>query len=541
MAFILIMPYVFLGSGVYLPVSDNMDSNLAWWKMLKESGSIWKDWNHEVPGMIIQSPRFTYPSGLNLEALLYYFFPILPAYMINKLLIFGIGFGSFYFWLRLQSHERIPFLVQIGFSLLWASLAFYIHRGISIAALPALVGIFQLFLSSSGNWKYLIGLIAYAFYSKLVLAGFYFWIGLLLWVTWKCIVTRKIFGLAIFGLFILMGTWLVLEYQLIRGLFLNPNFESHRIDFSYDFGIWVNQWPWEFFLSGDQNGVYYSPLYLFIIVCLLIWAKISNPFYQKGLRFFLMFLSLSILLAILSSSGLLAVLGKWIPVLASFNLLRFEYWIPFLLFASLFFLWRSKAFAGFRVLLPLLLLMNIFVYQYEWRYWINDYFPLLSQKVLSYQEYYSEKEFGELKEFIGEDVSSKRFLHFNIPPAVSAYNGLISLDGYLQVYDRKHKMEVFEVIQDELAKDNSLRRHFYNWGNKCYFQNAQFPDDYFMYKWREEDVLIEPDYDYVYLKEVLKADYILSALPVSSSNFKLLKVFEGTHSAWRIHLYELDR
>ncbi|XFE77029.1 DUF6044 family protein [Algoriphagus halophilus] len=54
-------------------------------------------WNTPVEGMLIETPRFSYPSGFNVEMVLYEFFPHLNAYMINKALIIIIAFFHFAF------------------------------------------------------------------------------------------------------------------------------------------------------------------------------------------------------------------------------------------------------------------------------------------------------------------------------------------------------------------------------------------------------------------------------------------------------------
>lgn len=536
---ILLLPYLIRGEDVYLPVTDNMDSNLAWWKTLKDQGLIWSEWNTTVEGMLIENPRFTFPSGWNLEAVLYYLFPIWIAYAFHKFLILFFGMFAMLFWIRSQDHLNPSLKMKIALALLWATLSNYIHIGISMAALPMVVGVFQRLLKDDIKWTYFFLLLLYIFYSKLFLAGMYYLPGLFVWFLCFSIRNRRVSWPSLAALVLLGLGWLVQEKNMIRGLFFNPGFHSHREEFSYDFGIWVNQWPWEFIWSGDQNGIHYSPLYLILCVFFLLVADGFEHKSRLSFIYFRLVLGISLVLSILSFSDGLALLGSILPVLASLNLLRFEYWIPFLLFASFYYAWQESGFRGRKILVPFLLIVNIFVYQYEWRYWINDSIPLLKQRVPTFKGYYAQQTYGELKEYLREDISQKRFIHFNIPPAVSSFNGLNCFDGYFPVYNRSHKTVVYQVIKNELKKDVSLQKHFLEWGNKCYFQNAQYPDDYFMYKWRDEPPLMEPDYDYQYLKEELQVDYVLSALPVVSKKLKLLKVFENKDSAWRIHLYEL--
>ncbi|WBL41259.1 DUF6044 family protein [Algoriphagus halophytocola] len=536
---LLLLPYFIFGKDVFLPVSDNMDSNLAWYKMLKDQGKIFTSWNTPVQGMMVELPRFSFPSGYNLEMLLYALFPFFKAYILNKALIIIIAFFSFRYWLRGQELVLRNTYLEVFLCLLWASLAFYPHRGISIAALPAVIQVFTLLLNGKASKNSILILLGYAIYSMFALAALYFMLGILIWLIFACIIERKIHLPALLAWCFLWGLFLLQDFQLIRGYFLNPDFVSHRGDFTYDFGIWIQHYPWDFFSSGDQNGVHYTPVYMVFLIGLCLYSGYKKLMSKKGLLFLVLLLGISMLLSILSITGNVNLIGRIVPQLGSLNLLRFEYWIPFLMVASIINFWSKLKFRWSEYVITVLLMINIFAYQYEWRYGINTHLQVLEQKVPTYKSYFAEAQFDQLTGFLGDGSEQALFINFNLPPAVATFNGLKTFDGYVQVYGKAHKQKVFQVIEAELEKDQSLKAHFLNWGNKCYFQNAQYPDDYFMYKWREEEPLSEPDFDYQYLKKELQVDYILSALPVVSDQMNLLKVFENEHSAWRIHLYEL--
>lgn len=537
---ILLFPYLILGENVFLPVTDNMDSNLAWWNSLKKSNSLFSTWNSQAPGMLLENPRFVYPSVWSVEGLFYSFFPVLIAYMLLKGAIFLSAYYSFRYWLKSQANLTLDGYLIPFLSLIWASMAFYVHRGIGIAALPLVVSVFQQLIDGKWRYSFAVFLIGYAFFSKLVLTGLYIWTGLLIWLIWEMLEKKKKPHLGLLGLAVLLGIWIIQEYQLIRGLFFNPGFQSHREDFSYDFGIWAHQLPWDFFLAGDQNGVHYSPILVLITLGLGWVANKQSLLFSIGKKSALLIMGIACSLSLLSFSSFASSLGKIIPVLSSLNLYRFEYWIPFLLFVSLIYWWAILDFRFNRLLIPVILIVNMFMYQYEWRYWINDYLNILPQQVPSFQSYYAEKQWEEIKQWIQAEDSTSRILHFNIPPAVSSFNGMNTLDGYLQVYPRHKKDQVYRVTFQELQKDPSLEQHLMQWGNKCYFQNAQFPDDYFMYKWREEVPLKEPEYDYSYLKDALGATHILAALPVQTNQLQYIRTFEHPESAWKVYLYRIE-
>lgn len=539
---LIILPYLISAGDVYIPVTDNMDSNVAWWKSMKDSKTLFVDWDKPVPGMLLENPRFTYPSVWSEEGLIYASLPIFWGYVILKSLIFLFAYYGFRFWIRRQKDLNIANQLEPFICLLWGSLAFYVHRGIGIAALPLVVGIFQDFFRGQSKGQYYWYLIVYAFFSKLTLTGLYVWVGLAVWWFWILVDKRRPkSGFAPFWALSSMAlAWSIQEHQLIHGLFFNPGYISHRQDFSYDFGVWANQMPWDFILSGDQNGVFYSPFYLVAIVFFALISLKNAPSFRKGRTNLILIASIALLLSIISIFGLGDFLGGLLPLFSSVNLFRFEYWIPFLLFSTFVYWWEASRFRFKIPIISFFLTLNILAYQYEWRYLINSYLHILPQRVPTFNEYYSTEQWEEIQEKLVKDSKNPKILHFNIPPAVSAFNGLKSLDGYIQIYSQEKKSQTYKVVQKELEKDPSLRDHLLKWGNKCYFQNAQYPDDYFMYKWRAEDPLDEPDFDYQYLRDSLGATHILSALPIITHQLRFVEKFEDESSAWNVYLYSLD-
>lgn len=537
---ILILPYLILGESVSIPVTDNLDSNLAWWKAMQDSETLFSSWEQPVPGMLIENPRFAFPSVWSVEGMVYAIFPVFWGYVFLKGCIFFIGYYSFRFWIGLQSKLGIPAFYKSFLPLIWASLAFYIHRGIGIAALPCVVGIFQEFFRGKNNLQFYLILMGYGFFSKLTLTGIYVWIGLFAWMIWVGVKQKRMLIHPLKALLILLLIWIIQEHQLLRGLFFNPDFQSHREDFSYDFGIWADQMPWNYFLNGDRVAVFYSPVYLILIFFFGWMAEKNTPAFLLGVQTALIGIIGSVLLSILSFSEFTSWFGGISKVLSSLNFNRFGYWIYFLLFATLICWWSAANFRFSKLLIPVLLGLNVFVYQYEWRYWINSYFDILPQRVPTFQEYYARDQWKSIREILENETNNPSVVHFNIPPAVSAFNGLKSLDGYLQIYPREKKYQVYRVVTAELDKDPSLKDHLLKWGNKCYFQNAQYPDDYVMYSWRNEAPLLEPEFDFQYLRDSLGATHVLSALPVLTNHLRFVKKFEDESSAWNVYLYSLD-
>src|SRR5690606_34913134 len=92
--FLVMFPYIWKGQDLQVNVWDNLDSNVVWYKMVKDQGKIFAGPQVMVEGFVTQSPRFSYPSGWNVELLWVYFFDVFTAHWLNKLLILAIGFAS---------------------------------------------------------------------------------------------------------------------------------------------------------------------------------------------------------------------------------------------------------------------------------------------------------------------------------------------------------------------------------------------------------------------------------------------------------------
>src|SRR5690606_7313613 len=132
------------------------------------------------------------------EAFLYFLFPTFTAYWVNKLLIIICAFGGM---LLLFSHylERKRCEV-ILISLLWATLAFNPHIGISVAGLPILVWSFYKLRSKEKVWLSLLLIIVYSFYSSVVLVGFFILLLLAILLIYWRFVDGRFSGWAVIGM-----------------------------------------------------------------------------------------------------------------------------------------------------------------------------------------------------------------------------------------------------------------------------------------------------------------------------------------------------
>ena len=85
-----------------------------------------------------------------------------------------------------------------------------------------------------------------------------------------------------------------------------------------------------------------------------------------------------------------------------------------------------------------------------------------------------------------------------------------------------------------------LASHFDDWGNKCYLQNATYPDMFDLYKWRQADPIKQLNFDFMQLKQDLMVEYLLSSVPIEDKRLELVELFLDQGSAWDIYLYSIN-
>ena len=544
--FLVMLPYIWKGQDVQVNVWDNLDSNVVWYKMLKDQGKVFAGPETMVHGFVTETPRFSYPSGWNVEAVLYFLLPPFAAYWLNKMLIIMGAFGGmFLLFLHHLGGKRSE---AVFIALLWATLAFNPHIGISVAGLPLLVWSFYNLRKKDKIWLSLFLVIFYSFYSSVVLVGFFVLLLLIILVVYWRFVDGEFSRWAITGMAFMAAGYLLQEKNLFHFLFLQSDFVSHRQEMDYRYNAFSNKTPWFFIKNGDHNSVFYWWGYVLGFGGTLVYLLSTGSRWlstkmipRKGLLMFAV--GFTVLVPFLSSfltwERTSNLAGEILPAIHSFNLTRIAFPLPFFMFVVL-----AYGIIGMRVrykkaVLSVLLGINIFVYQFEWRNWLNDYFQVLDYQIPSYRQYYAENQFDEIKEFLGPEWNEFKIGSINLPPAVSAYHGFKGIDGYLPLYDLNYKHRFNGIIKEELAKDDGLFEHFAYWGNKCYLQNATYPDVFDAYKWKGLYPIEVLDFDFALLQASFEVDYLFSAVEVHHKNLQLLKSFVDDDSAWDVFVYEV--
>lgn len=100
-------PYVIYGEDVHIRVHDNMDSNIVWYKVLAESGSIFTLTDVQLPYAIDGLPRSALPSAFDAALWLYVLFEPITAYTISQTIMrFAAFFGMYLLLTRFVVKKR---------------------------------------------------------------------------------------------------------------------------------------------------------------------------------------------------------------------------------------------------------------------------------------------------------------------------------------------------------------------------------------------------------------------------------------------------
>ena len=165
--------------------------------------------------------------------------------------------------------------------------------------------------------------------------------------------------------------------------------------------------------------------------------------------------------------------------------------------------------------------------------------------MMTMDNYYSPKLFNDIKKWIGKDQSTYRLGSIGLHPAVPAYNGFYTIDGYSNFYSLEHKLDFRTIIEPEIKNNKHLLYKFDAWGNRCYLFSLELLD-----KWNHRDYIIAKDTNILINKlnynfnkmQSMGCEYIISTVRINllnNPNLILKKQFIHSSSPYSIFLYEL--
>jgi hypothetical protein len=531
-------PLFILQENAHIRVHDNLDSNLAWYKVLAKSGQMFGDVDAVIPQIINGVPRNAFGTEYSIIVWLYALFPTMIAYGLSQALTRVVAFIGMY--LLLKKHflpgEGWGFL-QVGVSLAFALTPFWPSGMLSTLGMPLALWAFLNIRNGEGTKKDYLVLTLIPFYASIVL-GFFFFLSAMgiFWLT--DVIRGKGWNLRFFlSIAYMTCIFMLVEYRLVNSFLFSTEPNSRDEYFHATLPLWrVIRLTLKNYVLGHTHvmtvhGLFILPamfIALYFVYYKRIWKQEKLFVFLFGLNFLL-----SLWYAFWFYKGWLPLTKKF-HFMDTFNFARYHFLRPMVIYAGfalslkiLSLQGRSWANTAKWFAIAQILLLCLF----------ND--EIIYHKKPTVGEFYAEELFTEIKEHIGDEQKNYRVASIGIHPAVSQYNGFYTLDTYNNFYPLSYKHQFRKIIDAELAKNKTIRKYFDQWGGRCYIYTAQLGKKY-MIKKDSKRKLKNLKLNTTVFKE-MGGKYILSALPIANSEriqLKLDKVFESKNSAWKIYLYK---
>ncbi len=530
-------PLYILGEDAHIRVHDNLDSNLAWYKVLGGSGLLLGSTKDTIPQVINGLPRNAYGTEFSLIVWLYAIFPTMVAYAISQTITRVFAFIGMYLLLKdhfLKNEEY--HLINVGVALAFALTPFWPSGMLSTLGMPLALWSFLHIRCGKRTWKQYIVLTLLPLYSSIVLGFFFFLCGIgIFWIIDFIRGQRNYHFL--FALLYMTGVYLVVEYRLVYSFIFDDEPNSRDEYFHARLSLWrVIRLTFKNFVLGHTHVMTVHGIFILTVMLISIALIIfKNLWKEERVFIYLLILNFS-----LSAWYAFWFYKGWLPLtkrfhfLDTFNFARFHFLRPLVIYVGfalgLKIIWnhreRWKAYATVFLVLQVVLLFGF-----------NDEF--IYHKKPSVKEFYSEELFQEIKSHIGLPQKDYRVASIGIHPAISQYNGFYTLDTYNNFYPLSYKYEFRKVIAKELDKNKTIRTYFDEWGGRCYIFTDELGKHY-MFKKNSKKTIKNLELNITAFKQ-LGGSYIFSAIPIENADdnqLKLERIFQSDSSAWKIYLYK---
>lgn len=168
----------------------------------------------------------------------------------------------------------------------------------------------------------------------------------------------------------------------------------------------------------------------------------------------------------------------------------------------------------------------------------------------TFREFFSPELFIDLKRALAPEERISAVVSIGLHPAIAAYNGLRTLDGYLANYPLSNKRAFRDLIADELARDQNYQRYFDDWGSRFYIFSHDLASvgtvnyDFALSK----KIVLEKDIQLRNLHlnsrafAAMGGSHVLSAVAIGNAQdlgLELVTVAEHPASPWRLYVYRV--
>lgn len=531
-------PLFILGEDAHIRVHDNLDSNIAWYKILSESGQMFGSLNATIPQVINGLPRNALGTEYSGIVWLHHLFPSMLAYAISQGITRFVAFFGMY--LCLKKHfipQKEYHFITVTSALAFSLTPFWPSGMLSTLGMPLALWAFLNIRKGERDWKNYAVLTLLPLYSSFVLGFFFFLFAI--GVFWLIDVFRGK-GLNVrflMSIAYMTFIFLLVEYRLVGSFLFSSEPNSRDEYFHAKLSLLrVIRLTFKNFILGHTHVMTVHGLMILPVLFLALYIIVAKKLWKKERAFWL----LLILNFALSTWYAFWFYKGWLPLterfhfLDTFNFARFHFLRPLIIYLGFALGLKIiiQNFASLRPIVYFFIAGQMFVL-----FAFND--EIIHHGKPTVKQFYAEELFAEIKDYIGLPVEDYRVASIGIHPAIAQYNGFYTIDTYNNFYPLTYKYKFREIIEKELEKNKTLRTYFDEWGGRCYL----FVDElgkHYMFKKSSKKVLKNLEINTEPFKE-LGGKYLFSAIPIENAKeigLRLNKVFKNTNSAWNIYLYE---
>ena len=535
-----VSPLFILGENAHIRVHDNLDSNLAWYKVLKESGEIFGSLEAVIPqvmnGNLLRNAFGTEWSGI---VWLHALFPTMLAYAISQTITRVFAFIGMYWLLRdhlLRSDEWT--LISVGTALTFALTPFWPSGMLSTLGMPLALWAFLHIRNGRISWREYAVFTLLPLYSSIVLGMFFFLFAMgILWIIDVIKRKKHVIGFLI-ALIYMSLVYMIVEYRLVYSFIFDDDPNSRDEYFHTTLSLArVIRLTFKNYVLGHTHVMTVHALIILpvlFIALLIIWKKGWWKQEKVFIYLFILNFLLSLWYAFWFFKGWEPLTEKF-HFMNTFNFARFHFLRPLVIYASfalaLKVMWQFRN--SWKPIVSLCIIAQLVVLVP-----FNE--EIAYHQKPSVKEFYDVELFSEIKEYIGLPQDEYRVASIGLHPAIAQYNGFYTLDSYNNFYPLTYKYQFRKIIEKELAKNKKIRTYFDEWGGRCYLFTDELGKHY-MFKKSSKKKLKTIQLQTDVFKE-MGGRYIFSAVPIineDENKLRLEKEFTTKKSVWKIYLYRV--
>ena len=543
------LPY-FLSKNSYIQILDVLNAEFLYNHLLKINNKLFHLNQFEEIKNVIDGWKLLYVhSQFKLIKIFFYFFDSYYAYVLHSIFIRSLGFFGIKllfkeFFKKIQNQN----LIFLTFALLPGLTIF----GGCLWALPLLIwGFLQ--LEKGFKTKGIISILIYLITSSPYQFPFILLI-IFLYFIYTFIKERKLNHGIIFGGLFFFITGIILEFNLLIGVFTNDiELISHRtynyynIKFPSILGILYQYFKIPLF--GEYNPSQFFTLPILFLTFFYFYK--TKEKHQIKIIFYYSLIFLFTSLKIFTPQ----ILSLEIPILTTFNIeKKILYFIPICFFLILgYVLSNLKRNRIITIALISLFVINIlrnpeisynFLGKESHVFLDEDYFfkgKLFGDKSkskyfnidefsnLNYDNYFSQDLFKEIKYYINKPLDNFRILNVGISPSVTLYNGFHNMDAYLSNHSNIYNLE-FDKLQDEYSTrfQHKLRIKYEGYEDICNNCTINDPVKNIKLNLKKE------------VAKKMKIDYVFSAFLITNSKetgLEFIKKF--SNNIYNVYIYKI--